>query len=75
MGAKACIHPGQVSVVNEVLTPSPAEVASATEVVALYAAAITEGTAVAVLNGKMIDLPLVLKAERTLSMAGAMNAR
>jgi citrate lyase subunit beta/citryl-CoA lyase len=74
MGAKACIHPGQVSIVNEVLTPSPAEVASATEVVALYAAAIAEGTAVAVLNGKMIDLPLVLKAERTLSMAGAMNA-
>lgn len=75
MGAKACIHPGQVTVVNEVLTPSAAEVASATDVVAVYAAALAEGAAVAVLNGKMIDLPLVLKAERTLSIAGALKAR
>ena len=67
MGAKACIHPGQIPIVNEVITPSLAEVASARDVVEVYPAAIAGGSGVAVLNGKMIDLHLVLEVERTLS--------
>jgi len=66
MGAKACIHPAQVPIVNEVFSPSDGDIESAREVVAAFASATADGSGVTVVNGKMIDLPLVRAAERTL---------
>lgn len=65
-GAKLCIHPRQIAVVHECLTPSAAEVAWARRVVEADAAA--KGAAVQ-LDGRMVDLPVVLQARRTLSRA------
>jgi citrate lyase subunit beta / citryl-CoA lyase len=62
-GAKLCIHPRQVSGVNRGLAPSEAEVTWARRVVA--AAQQAQGAAVAV-DGKMIDRPVILRAQALL---------
>jgi citrate lyase subunit beta / citryl-CoA lyase len=62
-GGKLCIHPKQVAVVNAAFSPSDSEVAWARKV--LTAAERSGGAAVAV-DGKMIDRPVILKAERIL---------
>ena len=61
---RACIHPGQVAAVNTAFTPSAAEIAGARAVLAAMEAA---GGGVALHDGKMIDRPVVLAAERVLS--------
>ena len=63
-GAKLCIHPRQVAVVHEALEPSAEEVGWARRVLAADAAA--AGAAVQ-LDGKMVDLPVVLQARRILA--------
>lgn len=59
-GAKLCIHPKQVNAVNIGFSPSDEEIAWAQRV--LDAAAKAAGAAVAV-DGKMIDRPIILKAD------------
>ncbi|MDX1452347.1 MAG: CoA ester lyase [Oleiphilaceae bacterium] len=61
-----CIHPKQVAVLNEVLTPSEAELQEARELVACFEQALTEGKGAAEFNGKMIDLPVVDRARELL---------
>ena len=63
-GAKLCIHPKQVDVVNANFSPSAAEVDWAERVVA--AATASQGAAVA-LDGKMIDKPVILRAQAVLN--------
>jgi citrate lyase subunit beta/citryl-CoA lyase len=65
-GAKLCIHPHQVSVVHEVFDPSPQELDWARRV--LDADARAGGAAVQV-DGRMVDLPVVLQARRLLTLA------
>jgi citrate lyase subunit beta/citryl-CoA lyase len=65
-GAKLCIHPSQVAVVNTVLSPSDEELAWAKRV--LQALTDSAGAAVA-LDGKMVDRPVVLKAQKILAAA------
>jgi citrate lyase subunit beta / citryl-CoA lyase len=60
-GGKLCIHPKQVAPVNAAFAPSPEELAWAKRVLA--AAAASDGAAVA-LDGKMVDRPVILKAEQ-----------
>ena len=67
-GAKLCIHPRQVEAVNRCLSPSDAELEWARRVV--DAAADVGGAAVAV-DGKMVDRPVLLRAQALLKRAGA----
>ena len=60
---RACIHPSQVGAVNAAYTPSPTEADRARRIVAAFDAA---GGAAAQLDGKLIELPVVLAARRTL---------
>ncbi|MGD1934418.1 MAG: HpcH/HpaI aldolase/citrate lyase family protein [Candidatus Phaeomarinobacter sp.] len=62
--AKLAIHPAQVAVINEALTPSAQEVAHAQAIVDAFDAAPDAG--VLSLNGKMIDRPHLLQAKRVL---------
>lgn len=64
---RACIHPGQVTAVNAAYTPHPAEVDRAGRVVAAFEAA---AGGAALLDGKLIELPVVRAARRTLERAG-----
>lgn len=62
-GAKLCIHPAQVDAVNRSFSPSAHEIAWAQRVLAAASAAM--GSAVA-LDGKMVDKPVILRAEAIL---------
>lgn len=62
-GAKLCIHPRQVPVVHATLAPTPTQVEWAQRVLA--AMQTSNGSAVQ-LDGKMVDLPVVLQAQRLL---------
>jgi citrate lyase subunit beta/citryl-CoA lyase len=67
-GAKLCIHPAQLAQVNAVFSPTEAELDWARRVVE---AARTHRNAVFSLDGKMVDVPVVRLAERTLKQAQA----
>ncbi|MBL8589512.1 MAG: CoA ester lyase [Methylobacteriaceae bacterium] len=63
--AKMAIHPDQVAIINEVFTPSGAEVARARAIVAAFAANPTAG--VLGVDGEMLDRPHLKRAERLLA--------
>jgi citrate lyase subunit beta / citryl-CoA lyase len=63
-GGKLCIHPKQISIVHEILAPSADQISWANKVI--DAMEISGGAAVQ-LDGKMIDLPVLLQAKRLLS--------
>jgi citrate lyase subunit beta/citryl-CoA lyase len=65
-GAKLCIHPSQVAPIHAALAPAPEAVAWAERVLAADAAS----PGAARLDGRMIDLPVVRQAQRTLRRAG-----
>src|SRR5262249_21193116 len=74
MGA-GCIHPGQVPIVNEEYSPSAEEIAWATKVVTEDAKHTAAGRASWSLGGKMIDVPVVKRAQGILGRAAAIKAR
>lgn len=74
MGA-GCIHPGQVTIVNEEYKPSAAEVEYARKVIALDKEAAAAGRGSFALDGKMIDIPIIVRAERLLKRFDAITAR
>lgn len=66
-GAKLCIHPRQVAPIHAALAPSAQALEWARRVLAAEAAS----PGAAQLDGRMIDRPVVLQAQRTLQRAGA----
>ena len=62
------IHPDQVPVINAAFTPSEAEVAHARAVVAAFAA--NPGAGALSLDGRMIDRPHLVQAQRVLAALG-----
>ncbi|TDO51613.1 citrate lyase subunit beta/citryl-CoA lyase [Kribbella sp. VKM Ac-2527] len=72
-GGKLCIHPAQVSVAAEMMMPDAQQLAWAGRVLAA-----AEHESVAVVDGQMVDRPVILRARRLLaaaeqSMAGPTN--
>ena len=63
---RVAIHPAQVDIINESFSPSSDEVDFARRVVDLFAANPDAGTLG--LDGKMLDIPHLKQAERTLAM-------
>lgn len=66
-GAKLCIHPKQVTIVQAAFMPSQEELVWAKRVIEADEA--SKGGAVK-LDGRMIDRPVVVLAQRTLALAG-----
>lgn len=64
---KACIHPAQVEIVNRVFAPEAAEIAWAERVVEAFERGEREGRGAVSLDGEMIDLPVVERAQRVLA--------
>ena len=62
---KVAIHPDQVAVINAAFTPSVQEIAYAKQVVAAF----ESGVGAVSLDGKMLDIPHLKAARRTLSSA------
>jgi citrate lyase subunit beta/citryl-CoA lyase len=67
-GGKLCIHPRQVGAVNAAFSPSADEIAMARRIVQAYERA--QGGAVSV-DGRMVDLPVLLKARRIVAASAA----
>lgn len=65
---KACIHPDQAVVINEVFTPSTADIAEARRIVAAFDA--QPGMGVVAMEGRMVDRPHYLAARRVLARTG-----
>jgi citrate lyase subunit beta/citryl-CoA lyase len=63
---KTLIHPGQIAVVNEVFSPSDAEVDEARRVVRAFDEALGRGHGAVALDGQMLDAPVVDRARRIL---------
>ena len=74
MGA-GCIHPSQVAIVNRYYSPSSEEVAYATRIVEGDAVQAAAGRGSWSLDGKMIDVPVVVRAQRLLERYAAIVAR
>jgi len=69
------IHPSQVPILNEEFSPGAEEVASAQKIVAAYEAAVAAGRGSIAVDGKMIDVPVALRAQETLAIHAAIRAR
>ena len=70
---KASISPRHVEVINRVFSPTMAEIDYAYEVLEAIRIAKEQGKGAIALRGKMIDAPIVARAERTISMAVEMG--
>jgi len=70
---KASISPRHVEVINAVFSPTQQEVDYAYEVMEAIQLAKQQGKGAIALRGKMIDAPIVARAERTIAMAQALG--
>jgi citrate lyase subunit beta/citryl-CoA lyase len=69
------IHPSQIPILNEEFSPSADEVASARRIVAAYDEAVAAGRGSISVDGKMIDVPVVLRAQELLAIHDAIRER
>lgn len=70
-----CIHPAQVAVLNEVLSPRDTEVAYAEGLLAELDLALAEGRGAFAYRGKMIDAPVIARAREILARHRAIHGR
>ena len=66
-----CIHPAHVPIINEEYGASEAELDHARRLLAAFDAAVAAGEGAVAFEGKMIDLPVVIRAQRLLERAAA----
>lgn len=64
-----CIHPRQIKVIRENFAPAEAEIEKAKKIVLAFKDAEAKGLGVVSLGSKMIDPPVVKRAEKTIQMA------
>lgn len=66
---KSIINPRQIAAVHEIFTPTEKEIEKSLAVLAAIEEAHKKGSGVISLNGKMIDRPIVLRAQHTIDLA------
>lgn len=69
MNAKSAIHPNQIEVINKVFTPTEKEIEYATRVLLARDEAFKKGLGVFSLDGKMVDKPVIERAEKVIEKA------
>lgn len=72
---KICVIPRQIGICNNVYAPTDEEVAEAEEVVTVYKEAMSKGIGTIDFKGKMIDGPLLKRAEATLAISAIIKNR
>ena len=70
-----CIHPAQAKILNEEFRPTDDEVDKARRIVAAYAEAAAAGRGSFQMDGRMIDVPIVVRAERLIKRHQAILER
>ena len=68
---KSCVNPRQIDIIHKAYTPSAQEIDYALRVLTVFKEALAKNSGVIALNGKMIDMPMVIRAERVLANATA----
>jgi citrate lyase subunit beta/citryl-CoA lyase len=66
---KSCIHPSQVGLANAVFRPSELQIQQALRVVEAAKENLARGVGAFVVDGQLVDGPLITRAERTVSLA------
>ena len=66
---KGCIHPRQIQVVHEAFAPTLDEIDKAKKIVLAFEDAEKKGLGVVALGSKMIDAPVVKRAQKTIELA------
>lgn len=66
---KSIINPRQIEIVNEVYAPTPLEIEKASRIIAAIKEAEKRGSGVISVNGKMVDRPVVVRAQRCIDLA------
>jgi citrate lyase subunit beta/citryl-CoA lyase len=66
---KGCIHPGQIRIVHEGFAPTAEEIERAKKIYLALEKAQKKGSGVVALGNKMIDPPVVKRAEKVLELA------
>lgn len=66
---KSIINPRQIEVVNEVFAPTQKAIDKALTILAAIKEAEKKGSGVISVNGKMVDKPVVTRAQRTIDLA------
>lgn len=66
-----CVHPRQVPMLNEIFSPGAAQVDLARRIIQAYEEAIQRGEGAIALEGRMIDKPVVIRAQRLLAQLDA----
>ena len=70
---KLAINPRQIDTIHSAFSPSAKEIKWAVRVLEVIEEAKRQGSGVISLDGKMIDAPIVLRAERTIQIAQYLN--
>ena len=71
---KGCIHPRQIAVIHEAFAPTKEELEKAQGIVEAFEEAEKKGLGVVSLGSKMIDPPVVKRAQRVVRLAEASGA-
>ena len=66
---KGCIHPRQIPVIHETFSPTPEELEKAKKIVTAFKEAEEKGLGVVSLGSKMIDPPVVKRAQKIVDQA------
>ncbi len=66
---KSIINPRQIDIVNEVFAPKEKDINKALTILAAIKEAEKRGSGVIAVNGKMVDRPVVIRAQRTIDLA------
>lgn len=70
-----CIHPGQVAIVNEEYSPREEDIAYARKIVAMNTQTLQSGRGSFALDGKMIDIPIIVRADKLIARHEAIKRR
>lgn len=68
---KSCVHPRQIELVHRVFQPTQKDIASARRIIKAYNEAMERKLGVVAVDGKMIDAPMITRANRVLANARA----
>ena len=71
---KFAIHPAQIDAINAAFSPGPEEIAYARRVVAAWQEAEAAGRGSLALDGKMVDVPVVKRAQNLLARAAELES-
>ncbi|MBK9389104.1 MAG: citrate lyase ACP [Bacteroidetes bacterium] len=68
-----CIHPRQIAVIRQGFAPDSSEIEKSKEIIKAFEDAGANGLGVVALGSKMIDAPVVMRAQRTLELASRLG--